>query len=108
MAAFPCSFAPSFLFSLTTVACVGVFIVLLLAAWCQPFFFFFHNIYRLQALLLSEQNQIFFFPFSHPNRTGASRLITGCPQGTFMHISSLGNALKLLLIIRVIFNYTGI
>ncbi len=109
---FPTLLPLLFFFSLTTVACVRVFIVLLLlAAWCQPFFFFFFFFSQhLQAAGFAAfwTKPDLFFPFSHPNRTGASRLITGCPQGTFMHISSLGNALKLLLIIRVIFNYTGI
>lgn len=59
-------------------------ILLLLAARCQHFFFFYN--FRLQALLLSEQRQIFF---SHPDLTGASSLITACPQGTFMHTSQM-------------------
>lgn len=72
-----------------------VFFILFTASGC-----------RLCSFL--NETRFIFVLFSHPERTGASGLITGWSQGTFMRISQRGNASKLLLIIWDTFNYTGI
>lgn len=70
---------------------IRVFIVLPLpAAWCQ---------------LFSHCQSAGFATFeTEPERSGAGPSITGRPQGTFMHISQQANALKVITIIKDVFN----
>lgn len=70
---------------------IRVFIVLpLSAAWCQHF---------------SHCWAAGFATFGiEPERSGAGPFITGRPQGTFMRISQQANALKVIIIIRDVFN----